>query len=603
MTTASWGPHRGVPWSKGRWSAELRGDEIADIRYEGRVVVRSIRGVSRDPDWGTVPVSVVSPPPIQDRGADDEPGGTTVLRLRYDGLGVTAEAHLQLRADGDRFTVTFECQASRTFDTNRTGLVLLHPPHLAGSPLGIVHGDGSTEHTKFPRRIRAHQPALDIAALRWSSEGVDLTARFAGDVFEMEDQRNWTDASFKTYSRPLSRPFPYRLEAGEIILQHIVLTAEPTPATPTSASTVFGRDNCVRLVDAGRRAPSIGIGAPPSTSTDVASLPPADFVLVEVAGDDPDPGSVLSRAAASGLPLDIRFIVDTSDQVAGLVSEAAPFLPIRLAVFSSGSHVSEPDLWHPLERAARELGLEAELLGGARSHFTELNRTHHRLPEFPSWTISITPQMHARDTFQLEESIGMQRRVATDAIEIAGGRALHVGPVTLRPRFNAVRTTSAAEHTTPDLDSDTVDARQAEPQLGSWVIASAAALAEGGAASITWFETIGPRGLVAEDGTPLPVRDAVAAVHAMSGEPLLVPAEISPDDSMTWLVGVRTSDGARVLVARLGDTTDDVVIEVDGCEESVSLEPGTWKVVDLRIPTQDRYRKGRPWPDDDDDDQ
>ena len=29
-----------------------------------------------------------------------------------------------------------------------------------------------------------------------------------GDVFEMEDQRNWTDASFKTYCTPLRQPFP-----------------------------------------------------------------------------------------------------------------------------------------------------------------------------------------------------------------------------------------------------------------------------------------------------------------------------------------------------------------------------------------------------------
>lgn len=593
MTSESWGPHRGMPWSAGRWSAELRGDEIADVRYEGRVVVRSIRGVSRDPDWGTVPVSVLSPAPLHDNGADDESGGATVLRLRYDGLGVTAEAHLQLLADGNSFTVTFECQASRTFDTNRTGLVLLHPPQLAGSPLDIAHGDGSTEHTRFPRRISAHQPALDIAALSWSSDGVDLTARFAGDVFEMEDQRNWTDASFKTYSRPLSRPFPYRLEAGETIRHRIVLTAEPTPATPASASTVFGRDNRMRLVDAGRRAPSIGVGAAPSTSTDIAYQPPADFVLVEVASNDPDPGTVLNRAAAPGLPLDIRFTVDTSDQVAGLVAEAAPFLPVRLAVFSSESHVTEPDLWHALERAARELKLEAELVGGARSHFTELNRTHHRLPTFPSWTTSITPQMHARDTFQLEESIAMQRRVILDAGEIAGGRAVHVGPVTLRPRFNAVRTTSDPEHTTGDLDPDTVDARQAEPQLGSWVIASAAALAEGGAASITWFEALGPRGLVGDDGNPFPVRDAVAAVHGMSGAPLLVPAENSAGDAATWVIGVRTSDGARLLVARLGDAPGDVVVDVDGYTQSVVLEPGTWRVIDLRIPPQDKSREGR----------
>ena len=42
---------------------------------------------------------------------------------------------------------------------------------------------------------------------------------FVGEVFEIEDQRNWTDASYKTYCRPLARPFPYRIEPGETVEQ------------------------------------------------------------------------------------------------------------------------------------------------------------------------------------------------------------------------------------------------------------------------------------------------------------------------------------------------------------------------------------------------
>ena len=35
-----------------------------------------------------------------------------------------------------------------------------------------------------------------------------------GDTYEMEDQRNWTDASYKTYIRPLAEPWPYELSQG-----------------------------------------------------------------------------------------------------------------------------------------------------------------------------------------------------------------------------------------------------------------------------------------------------------------------------------------------------------------------------------------------------
>ena len=44
-----------------------------------------------------------------------------------------------------------------------------------------------------------------------------------GDVFEMEDQRNWSDGSYKTYCRPLDLPYPYPLKAGQEIRQSITI--------------------------------------------------------------------------------------------------------------------------------------------------------------------------------------------------------------------------------------------------------------------------------------------------------------------------------------------------------------------------------------------
>ena len=35
-----------------------------------------------------------------------------------------------------------------------------------------------------------------------------------GETFETEDQRNWSDASFKTYGTPLHLPFPVEVEEG-----------------------------------------------------------------------------------------------------------------------------------------------------------------------------------------------------------------------------------------------------------------------------------------------------------------------------------------------------------------------------------------------------
>ena len=44
-----------------------------------------------------------------------------------------------------------------------------------------------------------------------------------GDAYEMEDQRNWTDASYKTYIRPLALPWPYTIKKGARFAQKVTL--------------------------------------------------------------------------------------------------------------------------------------------------------------------------------------------------------------------------------------------------------------------------------------------------------------------------------------------------------------------------------------------
>ena len=45
--------------------------------------------------------------------------------------------------------------------------------------------------------------------------GVWATCTMEGDAWEMEDHRNWLDASFKTYVRPLALPYPYTIEGRQ----------------------------------------------------------------------------------------------------------------------------------------------------------------------------------------------------------------------------------------------------------------------------------------------------------------------------------------------------------------------------------------------------
>ena len=65
---------------------------------------------------------------------------------------------------------------------------------------------------------------MEIAALTHQAGGQSITCRMQGDTFEMEDHRQWGDASFKTYNRPLAKPWPYVIEDGAALEQSVTLT-------------------------------------------------------------------------------------------------------------------------------------------------------------------------------------------------------------------------------------------------------------------------------------------------------------------------------------------------------------------------------------------
>ena len=91
--------------------------------------------------------------------------------------------------------------------------------------------------------------------------GLKVSCRMEGDTFEMEDQRNWTDASYKTYVRPLALPWPYVIAKGETIDQTVTLTvsgaAREIDSVDGPLSLAIGEQI------AGRTMPPLGLGLDP----------------------------------------------------------------------------------------------------------------------------------------------------------------------------------------------------------------------------------------------------------------------------------------------------------------------------------------------------
>lgn len=113
-----------------------------------------------------------------------------------------------------------------SFKRNRIGICVHHPiREYSGKEVLITRPDATTYTARFPELISPHQPFKSIRKIGCAlGEKIKADLIFEGDIFETEDQRNWSDSSYKTYSTPLDLPLPVEINKGEILKQKMQLT-------------------------------------------------------------------------------------------------------------------------------------------------------------------------------------------------------------------------------------------------------------------------------------------------------------------------------------------------------------------------------------------
>ncbi|RUZ79481.1 hypothetical protein EN947_20900, partial [Mesorhizobium sp. M7A.F.Ca.US.003.02.2.1] len=245
-----------VRLSAGALSADFVNGNLRTIRHGGTEVLRAIAYIVRDRDWGTYEPNLTDL--IIEQGANTFSVSYSAGCLAPDGSQLGFRATIKGSADG-RLVFDVRALPESDFETNRCGFCILHPiARLAGSPVTVEHTDGNVVATKLPELIDPWQPFKDIRAISHQVRpGVTAECRMEGDTFEMEDQRNWSDASYKTYVRPLVLPWPYVLPAGQPLRQTISLRIAGDGKAPAAA--VASEPVRVKLAEAGARLPDIGV--------------------------------------------------------------------------------------------------------------------------------------------------------------------------------------------------------------------------------------------------------------------------------------------------------------------------------------------------------
>jgi hypothetical protein len=489
--------------------------DLRSVTLAGREVVRRILMAVRDRNWGTLPNRLSN---VQlEQGAD-------WFRITYDAESRQGEIDFawSARLSGDAqgaLTFAFEGQARSTFLKNRLGMVVLHPMReCAGAACRVERVDGQVVESAFPVWISPHRPFEEIRAIAHAVQpGVWAELRFEGDTFEMEDQRNWTDASFKTYSTPVRLGFPAEVQAGTRIAQSVTLrllgdvpqSMEAKAAEPTLS---IGDQPAGRLPRLGLGLASHGRPLTPTEIERVRALR-LGHLRADLRFSRPDWRGSLQRATAearelgAGLELALHLSLGAEQELTQLVGELDSLRPsvARWLVYSTEE--TTPD--EALIRLARErlaaYDASVPLVGGTDAYFMDLNSQRPPAELLDGLCYSINPQAHAFDTPSLMETFEAQTATVLSARHFAPGKPLHISPLTLRPRFNPVATGPEPKPAPGQLPS-AVDARQMRLEGAAWTLGSLQALAETGAVeSVTLYETTGWRGVMeSEAGSPLP---------------------------------------------------------------------------------------------------
>jgi hypothetical protein len=539
----------------GHLGAELRGADLVEVRWGALEIASAVQVTVRDERWGTVR------PTVRRAAVREDAEGFRVDIEAAHGDDFSWQGAVTGSADGT-LDVEMDGIADRDFVYRRIGICVLHP--WATYVGARFEADGVEARTRgaFPLEI-APQPLVDgeyramVPAFAHLQVVFDHDARvgfaFTGepDGWELEDQRNWTDASFKTYPTPLRRSAPRTLHRGERLRQtlRIRIAGEAVPPPEPEDRPVV-----LRVGDpVGHGAPSVGLTASPRADLDldaITELAPAHLrAVVDVGGDLDAVGSAAVVATREDVPLELSVLLDDEEDGARLARVAdalgqarvARILLLRRSGGTAGGDFVSRLRPHLGRLATTPVG------GGTASHFSELNRAEPDASGLDVLAFAVSPQVHEADEGSIMRTLEVQTQVGVRVRQLAAGAEVVVSPLTLAAHDPAV----------PD---DALDPRMGSDFAAAWTVGSVCAFAAVGVGSLTLHERAdltvlasAPLARVfkllsARAGRELDALDISDARRvgalAARGMPLLV-ANLTPDSQEVRLEG--TSSGNRVL--------------------------------------------------------
>jgi len=490
----------------GRLSMIYEKGNIRRISIGKTEIIRMIYATVRDKEWITI-LPEISEEIIK----SDKESFFISYKSSYKSGNIDFTSWIKIEGKPDSSIIlSFEGEALKNFEKNRIGFCVLHPIEgYTGNECIIIHPDKKSEKCLFPSDISPHQPFKEISSMKWVINDSACSLEYSGEIFETEDQRNWTDASYKTYCTPLSLPYPVKVEKGEKIFQRIVFKTEPSPERET-----INIEPITLSIQTEQTAevPKIGIGRstrpfPLSESeikvlrnlrfdhyrTDLYLFSPdwrtsADSALIEA--------KELGYLIEFALFMDENKIIQIKEFIDWATKQKADISVVCL--FHKDYRYTPDTLTDAVSPLIKTAFPGIKISSGTNANFAQLNRNRPGSAYHDLICYCIHPQEHASDNTTIIENLQAQKYTVESCTKFADGKGIWISPVNIQRRFNANIDKYELPVKADGLPAQ-VDSRLMSLFGACWAAGSLKYLCESEIKGVTYFETAGERGIIQGD--------------------------------------------------------------------------------------------------------
>jgi D-apionolactonase len=468
----------------------------------------------RDRNWGTI-----LPEIVEEKIEVQENSFEINYTAHYKNVEIDFIADYQIlgKPDGS-ISLSMKGKALYSFLKNRIGFCILHPLQgIKGQICTITNSKGQVSHAHFPTEVSAKSPMKNIKSMEWSNQVATCQLDFEGDIWETEDQRNWTDSSFKTFCTPLSIPYPVHIEKDTEINQRIVFSAQ---LREPQKSSINNLDLLSIKIDKEKQYAIPKIGLAESTlsrklfDNEVIILREANFYHLRFDlkfseqnwQEKLDIARYNAQSIHAKLELVLHFSPDFIEELQILkeyaLEKGKENLPIAIVwTIDEKTRISNDILIEETIPELHRLFPKAKIGGGTDAYFAEFNRNIFDATLLDFVTFAASPQVHAFDNDTLVENIESQYDVLEGSAKLYQSKALAISPITLKQRFNVVAT--GEDSATPENQlSYSVDERQMSLFAAGWTLGSLGAIIKGKCHAVTYYETVGWRGIIQGENEP-----------------------------------------------------------------------------------------------------